>query len=156
MRIPSIMRIPSVEFHRANSTVRIPSCANSIVRVPSCEFHRANSIVCKFHRANSIMCEFHRVRIPSCKFHRANSIVRIPSCKFHCVRVPSREFHHANFIVRIPCIDIGVVDYSSDLIISPPAATNPLVRGRRTVPCHCRCASMHRSQGTKHSLICCW
>lgn len=99
-------------FHRAPSTMRIPSCALRCTP-PLCGFFWADSTVRIFHRADRAdsivqiplypivmqipLCKIHPIMwIPSCRFHRedsgADSIVRILSC----------AFNHLHFIVCIP------------------------------------------------------
>ena len=117
-----MVQIPSCRFHRANSTVQVPSCAahcafycaGSIVQIPWCRYHRADSIVqipwCTldsvvragsgFHHAQPIVRSIAQVllcRFLLPRFHRARSIVRIPSCRFH----RADFFARAYFIVRI-------------------------------------------------------
>lgn len=123
--IRSIVRIPSCEFHRADSLKQILLSRffhwadSSIEQIPSRRFHRADSSmvqipICRFHYVDSIipLCGDSLMQIPYC----VGSIVRIPSCMcippsaYHCVHSivyiplyvfhPSCAFRYVNCIVR--------------------------------------------------------
>ena len=121
----SIVQIRPCGFHRADFSVRVPSCpfdrfhrAHSIKRIPSRAFHQRHlvqlacssprpleNIYTRIRLSNSIV----QMRTISCGSYRAGSIVRIPSSGFHhessIICIPSCAFHRVHFIVCIASCD---------------------------------------------------